>query len=81
MHKHYNNFTFKIIVADHKTYGKYYIVKYRLKGENGLNKTAISALIVKNNIKYRFYYMALDTYFENYLSDVIKSIDTFKIKE
>lgn len=81
MFNNYNNFRFKIIEGEHETYGKYYVVKYRLEDKLGLGRTVISALIVRGDVKYRFYYMASDKYFEKYLSEVVKTINTFKIKE
>lgn len=80
MHKNYKNFGYKTIDAKHLEYGKYYIVKYRVKSRGEIY-LAMRAMLHHNNKMYGFYYLALENEFDNYLIDVIKTINSFTIKE
>jgi hypothetical protein len=79
MSKSYKNFGYKTIDAKHSDYGKYYIVKYRVQEKEKIY-LAMRATILHNHKMYGFYYLALEKEFDNYLVDVIKTINSLKIK-
>ena len=80
MNKKFKNFGYKTIDAKHLEYGKYYIVKYRFESSSEIY-LAMRAILLHNNKMYGFYYLALENEFDNYLIDVIKTINSFTIKE
>mgnify|MGYP005991034065 CR=1 FL=1 len=80
MEKPYKNFKHKVIEANHKTYGKYYLVKYGIKRDT-VGFTALSTVMIHEKQNFGFYYLAKNEYFDKYLKDVIKMINSFTIKE
>ncbi len=80
MNKNYKNFGYKTIDAKHPDYGKYYIVKYRVQEKDKIF-LAMRAILLHNNKMYGFYYLALENEFDNYLVNVIETINTFTIQE
>ena len=80
MNKNYKNFGYKTIDAKHLDYGEYYIVKYRVQEKDKIY-LAMRAILLHNNKMYGFYYLALENEFDNYLVEVIQSINSFTIKE
>ncbi len=80
MEKPYKNFKHKVIEANHKKYGKYYLVKYGIKRDT-VEFTALSTVLVHEKVNFGFYYLAKNEYFEKHLNDVIEMINSFTIKE
>ena len=73
-------FKYKLLEAEHKLYGKYYIVKYGINRKEGL-EIVMTCILNWKKQNYTFFYSSLEADFDTYLEDAIAMINSFKIKE
>jgi len=78
--KQYGNFNYKLIDVEHKLYGKFYMIRYfELKNkETTINLTSI---INWEGTTYCLFYSSRKFNYDKYVLDVLKMINSFKIKE
>lgn len=76
------NFSYQLIKTNHKKYGESYVLKYttNLEKKSKTYKHLAFYLIYKNR-GYCIYYQALEKYFNEFLPDVEKIINSFTINE
>ena len=76
----YPGFKYKLLEAKHNLYGKYYIIKYGLNKENGI-ETVMACVFNWKQENYVIFYSSIESGFDKYLKDVIEMISSFEIIE
>ncbi|NVK52240.1 MAG: hypothetical protein HWD85_04840 [Flavobacteriaceae bacterium] len=73
------NFKYELKEFEHKRYGKFYTLKFA-KNKNRGKEIVFAAVIHWKNNTYIHFYTSLEKYYEKYLDDAVRMINSFKVR-